>query len=630
MEKSNQEIKTITYGAVRHLVNTSEACRFWTDAQKHEFMRQLLAEEMLRQKMSSPLTLKPICELVGGLPFLVEKYQRGYKWTPIQVEKLLTDIDEFVPETHGSFYCLQPLVVCYREDIRCWELIDGQQRLTTIYLILSYLKLTAFELQYRTRDGCSAFLASLPGRKIAANCSWNDFVQSQGSAVDNVDNFHFFQAWQTINLWFINYPGKWQSWADKLLEQTKVIWYSIYSQDGNESAQIFMRINSGKIALTNAELVKALFLKQSNFGDDDIPREEIAREWDRFELELQNDAFWYFLTGSRIEAKSNRIELLFDIRARRPTTKTDDPLYTFNHFDGLPNLEGEWGEIKKVFFCLKDWFDDNETYHLIGFLVAAKIKSVGELLKDGKTYAKREFAQLLVEYIRMAFAKVDLDDLRYPDNNKSIQQVLLLFNIQKCLVGGQSATRFPFDRYITENWSLEHIHAQHSQKLDDKDAANALRGTLKPLLDKAQQEVFDDATAKGKLNTLSELLEALCAEPNKGSTNAKKLIADLRSESFSYFGGGMTDMEVDSIDNLALLDRDTNSALNNAIFPEKRKMIRDFDIKGRFIPAGTKDVFMKYNTLDVTQMSVWSKDDRAAYLNALKETLSPYLPEAQV
>ena len=83
--------------------------------------------------------------------FFIPHYQRGYRWTFNQVEQLLDDIDSFspreIPGKHGekTFYCLQPVVVkVLSDDLKTkynlegewYELIDGQQRITTIYLII--------------------------------------------------------------------------------------------------------------------------------------------------------------------------------------------------------------------------------------------------------------------------------------------------------------------------------------------------------------------------------------------------------------------------------------------------------------------------------------------------------------
>ena len=118
----------------------------------------MIVMENLRQE--NKIDLKPI-KALRGMIFLIPKQQRGYRWTTQQVTDLLMDIQEFQSKKKGpsEFYCLQPLVVKRRDcDILAkikeaetleaveqllsgssWEVIDGQQRLTTIYVILSVL-----------------------------------------------------------------------------------------------------------------------------------------------------------------------------------------------------------------------------------------------------------------------------------------------------------------------------------------------------------------------------------------------------------------------------------------------------------------------------------------------------------
>ena len=84
-------------------------------------------------------TVNNICQY----SFFVPAYQRGYRWTEQEVSDLLNDIDDFRPREilnsdEKTWYCLQPLVVKKRPS-NDYELIDGQQRLTTVYLILFYL-----------------------------------------------------------------------------------------------------------------------------------------------------------------------------------------------------------------------------------------------------------------------------------------------------------------------------------------------------------------------------------------------------------------------------------------------------------------------------------------------------------
>ena len=96
----------------------------------------------------STICLKPISSLLDdgrGNPYTywIPAYQRGYRWSPLQVTQLLDDVWEFVQESEGGarqqFYCLQPLVI-KALPTGAFEVVDGQQRLTTIYILLTYLK----------------------------------------------------------------------------------------------------------------------------------------------------------------------------------------------------------------------------------------------------------------------------------------------------------------------------------------------------------------------------------------------------------------------------------------------------------------------------------------------------------
>ena len=90
--------------------------------------------------------LKAIAELLdGNHHFYIPSYQRGYRWDQKQVEDLLKDISDFASKSKkGDFYCLQPIVIKSKKwkvkdgiDIEGWEVIDGQQRLSSLLLILN-------------------------------------------------------------------------------------------------------------------------------------------------------------------------------------------------------------------------------------------------------------------------------------------------------------------------------------------------------------------------------------------------------------------------------------------------------------------------------------------------------------
>lgn len=119
--------------------------------------------------------------------FVIPSYQRGYRWQKQQVRDLLNDILNF--EQQGeNFYCLQPLVVKERMD-KHWIVLDGQQRLTTIFLILKVLNIKLFEIQYETRKESREFLENI-------NNNGNDRND------ENIDFWHTYKAFECIKEFF--------------------------------------------------------------------------------------------------------------------------------------------------------------------------------------------------------------------------------------------------------------------------------------------------------------------------------------------------------------------------------------------------------------------------------------------
>ncbi len=276
--------------------------------------------------MENTLELKTVNSL-QEFNFYIPSYQRGFRWTPKEVKDLLDDISEFRPKDVGTegektWYCLQPIVV-KEKDTNKFEVIDGQQRLTTIYLILHFLnqryvnKEKLLTIEYQTRIDSFSFLKNLSPTTYSNS---------------NVD-FHFMsEAFKCITSWFNEKSDfNFNEFESKFKFDTKVIWYESNEMD---SISIFTRINIGKIPLTNAELIKALFLKSSNFNGANIEKIrlkqlEISTEWDQIEQSLQNDRFWFFLNENN--TSTNRIEFIFNLMNEE--TDIDDNYSTFRFFN---------------------------------------------------------------------------------------------------------------------------------------------------------------------------------------------------------------------------------------------------------------------------------------------------------
>lgn len=384
--------------------------------------------------MGNILELKTVADL-NSYSFLIPSYQRGYKWTDKEVNELLNDIFEFTPRfindnsDEKTWYCLQPIVVRKTTEDK-YEVIDGQQRLTTIYLVQNYLNQDfvekkrdkLFELNYQTRTNTSSFLNNLDEEVT------ND---------ENIDFFYISKAYKTIKTWFEikeNSSNNFDQgdFRSKLKFHSKMIWYE--SSEENP-IDIFTRINVGKIPLTNAELIKALFLNSSNFDHVEkdklrLKQLEIATEWDNIEQALQDDKLWYFLTGNKKTV--NRIEFIFDLMNDKDDKK--DPYATFRFFSGkfqknTNEIIGKnWQEIKDRFQRFNEWYYERDLYHKIGFLITINEETkIKELYEESCNSTKKEFRAHLDQLIINSFKDVSRQDLQY--GNKNVKKTLLLYNI---------------------------------------------------------------------------------------------------------------------------------------------------------------------------------------------------------
>lgn len=632
--------------------------------------------------MDNTIKLYSISELLER-NFYIPSYQRGYRWTKQQVEDLLNDIYAFAirKKADNEFYCLQPVVVKPHkwirtlsdgntENVEGWELVDGQQRITTIRILLSYFIKThltgkafkdrfnkeVFSIDYETRNDSEQFLKNI----IEEDNSSSDF-------------YHISQAYTTIHNWVNEKVKKEQLMLDDICDSilrtlvyniknqksegvVQVIWYQI--EDGKNPIDTFIRINLGKISLTNSELIKALFLQEGNFGADKnelakLRQLEIANEWDRIENTLQDDDFWWFLNKGE-NKKASRIEFIFDIicavtQKNQPdiiesigTDKYATFRFFYQRFDSKIDfdfIKKEWSTITDYFNTFLEWYNNPVWYHYIGFLIYCG-DNIVELfdLTHSNTNTKDDINKELIDRVKTRFNgvkwaidenKLPYLDLSYakPKQKRYIKELLLLLNIQYIIDQsivrkpgmGESESKniifkFPFKSFKEEDWDMEHIDSF----------------TENPLSDKPTQIEWL-TTAKSDLEDVEEFKKDL-----KLADRIKSFIEDEKSkESFELIQGEIiriageeTNDEVlkNNIGNLTLLDAETNRSYGNALFPTKRRIIIEKDMNGTFIPIWTKNLFLKYFDLKSGSRTKWNESDIKNYRKIIADKLVDFLP----
>ena len=577
------------------------------------------------------ITLKAVNDLRlddEGKPqrYFIAAYQRGYRWTPLQVTQLLDDIREFTKRRNPQpedFYCLQPLVMRVSEE-GGYEVVDGQQRLTTLMLILRHFneRLTekyrqlVYRLEYETRPELLKFLDE-PTEELANM---------------NVDFFHLKMAMDAIEDWFADKEGELEEIKSAFQSKAKVIWYEIAETE--HPVDVFTRLNVGKIPLTNDELIRALFLKQTSAdaAESRNLQTQIAYEWDHMEKTLQADAFWYFVSND-LDRVQNRIGILFELVANAegiPEAFKHDPygiFFTFGWRLKQPgvSLEAEWRKIKQAFLLLEEWYEDRELFHMVGYLVSENtaINSIRDLSANcSKSYFQQQLRQVIFaraidakavwplneQEIREQVAE-RLETLKY--GSPKIKSLLLLFNVATLLQNSKSNLRFQFDSFKGASWNIEHVRSVSSDKPErHHERVKWLDNCLRYL---------ESSSAESELQ---ESIRSFMVLPQAEASN--DIFDPLYDRVLANFKESSDDAADHGIANLALLDEFTNKSYKNAVFAVKRQRILQLDQSGIFVPLCTRNVFLKCYSPEVGNLMLWSAEDSDGYLEVMTNTLADF------
>jgi hypothetical protein len=637
-------------------------------ANKNKQNLSIMNETQIYDKNFAPL---PIADLLDGKHhFVIPSFQRGYRWEEKQVTDLLEDIKQFANDDNvkSDSYFLQPVVVkaCKYNGMEAYEVLDGQQRLTTMLLLLKRL------MKRLGEDEREMYQDSLYNI-VYTNRPQLDFDNPQ--AAENIDSYYLSEAKMIIDDWFKEQTKNKQNlnnFTGALLydqkRQVKIIWYAI-EEDSEDlvSINIFNRLNKGKISLTSSELIKALFIMDYDLraNEDKLPAEQLSMEWNEMERKFQDDNFWYFISDDN-RGTQTRIDVLFDFVTCRDEEKDTD--YSYREFqklydfcrdqernntneqfvsdwsDDIKNMQDAWKQVRKTFDRLVAWYEDNLYYHYVGYLVAIgftplQIYNHLETEKRNRKLTEPEY-EWTVEDTMLSLRKKMMD--RFKQDNRYIKKdmidefeykseyvprVLLLFNVECCRRGQN--VRFAFDKYKKENWDVEHVDSQNDATLQEYDDRMRWMKNVKFILNMEHTD---------RAKELANVCQNLIVDFTKSSkVNVDRYRAFYQTINKFYSAeSGENDSEVDLttkkkdyLSNLTLLDSATNREYKDAPFAYKRYCIVKNDRLGdRFIPLCTRNLFLKYYTDSNNESSYldtmrWNSSDREGYMNAMHEAVDP-------
>ena len=543
--------------------------------------------------------------------------------------------------------------------------------MTTLWLILNALK---FKTIWDALDSKHPKVYSI--QYESRNNLLQKATELSDNYLENIDLFYLKKAFDTISNWegepykVLNtlVPNN----PNRDLHNVRIIWYEFGEEKKGDddkqssSIKVFSRLNYGKISLTDTELIKALILQSDLYPNDNSPYSKnimkerlfrIATEWDDIEKGLHNEQLWGMLAPSNYNP-ANHIELLLKFVAAQIQVENEYDIIDFQRRDfhiilkylglnaNIPlaeyaqKIDDLWTKIKDAYNAIRNWYTNDDFYHLIGLYTLLRNNTDTTSLVDQiyrqytseennktifQSYLKREIGKLIQIKEKANGLPLELHELVYGVNNTRMIRILEALNIYLYLTNKSINSRFNFRKFKDFNvTSLEHIHPQHLSFEDDvkyEDAkewyTNAKRIFL---LDTQCDKELSEAIA-----TLEEKLSS-----QKEFENAKSICQEAIEKMDQFFDAkaGIDDGHMHTLYNIALVDKDTNAALSNNLIDIKRSILQEREIENKtYIPLATNYVFNKHFSKTVSDMKFWTKDDREAYFEVIKKAYEYFTKE---
>ena len=558
--------------------------------------------------MDGNIRLKYVNEFIDKtkkeIEFAVPDYQRGYKWTKENINELLTDI---ITLKDGEEYCLMPIIVRPTKDEK-WkdiiEIVDGQQRLTTLQLIIRHIFNDDSKCRYSIPAGC-----------------YNDLdkknVENASTAIKTFEKKDEIEA--------------------KLLPDGKrspfyFIWYEINGSP-IDAVNTFNRVNSWKIPLKESELAKAHIL--SAFGIDRYAERRLANiKWTKLEkLFNDNDFFSFFTIGKKKEQmkdyESAHMDLLLEIWAG--ITDEDREGQRYPIYKKITEL-GKTGadllkELEDIANAMKFIHEDRVSFHLASYLLLRERISVAGIVKLYMSENSYHGTKVLLNKIKKEkfltpsdgntiINRGYIEGLSYWENKDKLNDILTMYNICDALMNNAYYDFYPTVRHSKQNWSLEHIHAKNEKTKDEKE------------IDSIISQLCKRFSAKEKCKWLQK-------EKNKYKEEKQKTLDSFYDEIlYPLLGGvdiddlmsGKNSIKIDwyetSIKNLALLPHNENSTFNNRNYLEKIEKLKSFDLSS-YIPACTLQCFSAEAFSESGEtIDLWTEKKGERYLDRIISTIT--------
>lgn len=529
----------------------------------------------------------------------IPAYQRGYKWgsepngaVSILLQDLWQAFEAYQRQEKKEYY-LQYITVKKGQLLgagrpeNCLEVIDGQQRLTTLSIIVSVLAAllevpnrSAGKLHYAIRENLFAThiyhrtdLTAFVGQEWAA-------VAAE-PAMNKQDIYYLHAAACNTHAFFAARQAQLPAFAEYFLQHVKLIVNSVEVHVPSET--VFKNLNSNKVLLTETELIKALVItkvgragaktERKGFKEVLEARLNLGRLWDELSRWAnQAEISMFYFNGSADGMYQLLLLAARCLQTDQPPlagSRLDPDLRLFNFYNHYPDIGRVYTTIKDVQAALADWYAAPDTYNLLGycrFVKGSKLNRLSFLESCLACPTKPALQRFLGETKARLLPQQDVGTLRYgePGHDVLLHAVLLALSVFGQGVNG-AVIRFNFHAFVTEKWSLEHIFPQSPE---GKDA----------VLSGEQKAAVRDMIGAGLDDELRQILDL----DQRTDEQKQRYYRALQNES-----------HLNAIGNLCLLTSAGNSSNGCLFFKEKRGNVLRLLQQGSFVPKHTFDVFSK-------------------------------------
>jgi len=551
--------------------------------------------------------------------FHIPAYQRGFKWgtgktgaVTLLLEDLWDAFKQDKPEYYLQYITVKPISLA---DMGSGlEVIDGQQRLATLSILLSVFAASLDDavenvadrkLHYAIRENLF-YQYIYPKEALLEFCdlNWEDLIEKDAEKFNRQDVYYLHGAAQECSKFIDNDINQINEFYNYVLASVKIIVNSI--EPHIQSETVFKNLNSNKVLLSETELIKALLITRA--GREKVSQSEahflevmevrvgLGRLWDDMQHWSNTESIKSFYFENHSDAMHQLLKLTtLSMGASLASVNSGDGEKILFSFFNKQDTRKAIDKLLEIQRRLVDWFDQDEIYHLIGFCRFVKgskknnLNFINECLKKQTLSELKKWLisekSLLINGRNNSLNKEEFGALRYGENSNQIHAILLALSV---FPPEGITSRFDFEAFERENWSLEHIFPQTPEGkgnlLSDADKAN-----IKSLLRESGLEITDE-------------IETSLALPIR-SDEQKHFITEQLSGC----------IHVHSIGNMCLLTGGDNSVLGCGMFDKKREAILRLIQKGSFVPKHTFDVFAKMITGLDKDLARWSLDDIQAH-----------------